>query len=159
MRKNFEKYKGLTLFPRLHEMIAQLYPEHESDDPMFAPFSKRARQAHLRRVVADLFPDSPVVEEAPFGPQLDGGRPYTVDIFLPELRLGFEYQGLQHYTNVPVFIPALGRSQADSQKRQTFANAGITVIEVPYWWTLDLKKMKMEIAAQRPEFRDSMRTS
>ena len=61
-------------------------------------------------------------------------RPMQLDIFIPELNLAFEYQGEQHYTFHYLYGHPEERQMRDAEKKIKCAEAGITLIEVPYWW-------------------------
>src|SRR5690349_2801552 len=120
----------------------------------FAPYHKRGRQFALRRQVEELFPDQAILEEV----ALDRvtrrharGAPWRVDVYLPQLRLALEYQGELHYSDGSMFLPASGRAQIDAEKRAAIQAAGITLIEVPFWWTLDTSRLKAELETRRPD--------
>lgn len=61
-----------------------------------------------------------------------------LDFYIPELSIGFEYQGEQHYR----VLGASGDSvepldlqrNRDQQKKEQCQKLGITLIAVPYWW-------------------------
>ncbi len=59
-----------------------------------------------------------------------------LDIFLPLEKLAFEYQGEHHYGNV--YGAGMGNygemKQRDEEKIEACSEAGITLVEVPYWW-------------------------
>lgn len=88
---------------------------------------------------------------------------------MPALKLGFEFQGQQHYADTMVFglkeqysgvslllslsfpyslriLPA-----RDEQKRLACKRAGISLVEVPYWWDGSLESLAATVADQRPE--------
>lgn len=63
---------------------------------------------------------------------LDG---LELDIFVPELRLGIEYQGQQHFHPVEAWggVAALRTVQGrDQEKRTKCENAGVTLVEIDY---------------------------
>lgn len=66
---------------------------------------------------------------------LDGSSPMELDAWIPSKSLGFEYQGEQHYHqfehNQSLLIE---QQQRDNLKHQSFQNAFVTLINVPYWW-------------------------
>jgi hypothetical protein len=59
-------------------------------------------------------------------------QPMEVDIYVPSLAFGIEYQGLQHFQRVPVFGSFTNQKDRDQEKRKTFQQNGITVVEIPY---------------------------
>jgi len=69
------------------------------------------------------------------------------------LLLTFEFQGIEHYTFQPLFRSLPERQKRDQEKREACSKAGITLIEIPYWWKGDrdslfatLKKVRPDIA-------------
>lgn len=54
-----------------------------------------------------------------------------LDIFIPQLSLGFEVHGNQHFKDT--FNSSLSQKTRDKQRREKCNNLGITLIEIPYW--------------------------
>ena len=57
-----------------------------------------------------------------------------LDIFIPKLKLAFEYHGEQHYLFHYLYGDPAKQQARDAEKKEKCLQAGITVIEVPYWW-------------------------
>ena len=63
------------------------------------------------------------------------GAHLELDVFVPSLRLAFEYQEQHHY--IPsdnVFRSSNYYTQRDAMKKQLAEAKGITFITVPCWW-------------------------
>ena len=91
--------------------------------------SRWKREAELHRLLLKLFPTSRVQREA--SPSWLGRQ--RLDIFLPEKRLGVEYQGRQHYKAIEHFggAEALARTrERDRRKRELCAANGVDLLEV-----------------------------
>jgi hypothetical protein len=61
------------------------------------------------------------------------------DGYNSELKLAFEYQGIQHYRFVPFFQKEITTFeqllQNDAEKKKLSSEHGITLIEIPYQYT------------------------
>lgn len=58
-----------------------------------------------------------------------------LDVYIPELELAFEYQGVQHHQPIH-YGPRLfiKQQERDNEKKELCKSLGITLIDVPYWW-------------------------
>lgn len=95
------------------------------------------------------------------------GRAMEFDVFYESLRLAFEYQGQQHYPGRGFGTGGTGTTRGseeegsrttwqqqvrrDNEKREACKRAGITLIEVPYWWDGTLQALATAIAYYRPD--------
>lgn len=69
-----------------------------------------------------------------------------LDIFLPTLNIAFEYQGRQHFDDIPQhfnFSPAYLLS--DSLKITLSNTYNIRLIHIPYWWDLSVDSLQHTI--------------
>ena len=74
-----------------------------------------------------------------------------LDVFVPKLSLGFEYQGEQHYFDVYQMGAQWRYVERDEQKRKACKENRISLIEVPYWWDCQTETLKATIHEKRPE--------
>jgi hypothetical protein len=74
-----------------------------------------------------------------------------LDIFIPHLSLAFEYQGQHHYTDNYQSGVAKDVQQRDIQKASACLAAGITLIQVPYWWDKSSRFIEKLIFETRPD--------
>jgi hypothetical protein len=74
-----------------------------------------------------------------------------LDIFVPKYSLGFEYQGQQHYFDVYPLPHNRVYVDRDQQKRIACKNAGVTLVEVPFWWDFELESLRATVHQIRPD--------
>jgi len=74
---------------------------------------------------------------------LKSGQKMVLDVYVPSLKLAFEYQGHHHYHDSTMFGIAKSQKRRDDEKQTACKSLGITLIEVPYW----LQRNKESIAA------------
>lgn len=103
-------------------------------------------ETECKRVLEKLF-KRPFNKERPDflrNPVTGGGNNLELDCFNPQLRLGVEYQGCQHYKYTPFFHKNKEAFQnqkyRDEMKRVKCKENGIVLIEVPY--TIDVHEIE-----------------
>lgn len=81
------------------------------------------------------------------------GERMELDLYLPSLRLAFEYHGSQHYLDSRPTTTSilLIQQEKDEEKRRTCKKLDITLIEVPYWWDQQKGSLAASIAKERPD--------
>jgi hypothetical protein len=79
------------------------------------------------------------------------GAIVELDIYLPQIKLAFEYQGEQHFYDIHFLGSKWSQQQRDNEKKQLCIENGITLIEVPYWWDFEKESLMGTIYKQRPE--------
>lgn len=63
------------------------------------------------------------------------GEYFELDIYLPSLKLAFEYQEKHHYTSSDsAYKPLAELKDRDRKKKAAALAKGITLIIVPCWW-------------------------
>jgi hypothetical protein len=72
-------------------------------------------------------------------------------IFIPELSLAFEYQGVGHYFSTSTFGSAFNRQKHDQLKKMHAMQLGITLISIPFWWDKTLSSLANTIHLVRPD--------
>ncbi|MCH8081652.1 MAG: hypothetical protein IID52_04630 [Proteobacteria bacterium] len=112
-------------------------------------------ETHLDSIIKMLFPQYQIERET--SPKWL--RPMRFDIYMPEVRVAIEYQGLQHYRPVERFGGEKGfqkTKKRDALKRKKAAAAGVLVVEFKYNEDLSEKevfgRVSKAIRAQKNAF-------
>jgi hypothetical protein len=126
------------------------YPDVDWDEKALTRRSKKSVQRWLRVLVEQIFPAQEVMEDFRH-PQLRylcTEKMGELDIFLPQLNLALEYHGKQHYVDMASssFAPVEAYAARDLQKQQLCKQAGIVLVEVPFWWDKKLPSLRATIA-------------
>jgi len=102
--------------------------------------------------VTELFPSHRIFEEYTH-PTLTfaTSSKISIDVFVPDLSIGFEYQGAQHYHSSVYFGPVSVRKKRDNEKKREIEGIGLTLIEVPYWWDKTKKGLERIIQRERQD--------
>jgi len=119
---------------------------------------------YLCRVVERLFPQSPIEIDYCPGEKMifsRSGRPIELDIFLPNISLCFEYNGLHHYrwSSMSCSMAVNLQQRRDQEKRVLCTSNGWTIIEIPYWWNLRESSLVLTIRKHRPDLLEGRHTN
>lgn len=117
-------------------MILELIPEYNLDKNKFKKLGKG--QFFLFNIIQELFPNE-IIEYNKKHPEIisNKGRKLELDIFLPNIKIAFEYQGIQHYKeNYFADQKKFNRQQEnDKLKKIKCKEIGISLYCIPYTWS------------------------
>eukprot|EP01126_Amoeba_proteus_P063446 TRINITY_DN8747_c0_g5_i1.p1 TRINITY_DN8747_c0_g5~~TRINITY_DN8747_c0_g5_i1.p1 ORF type:complete len:215 (-),score=55.83 TRINITY_DN8747_c0_g5_i1:512-1156(-) len=98
--KLLKKYGGIP------KILKAFYPHVKWDLKKFSPttFGKKT-QKRLKDSLQEVFTELEIIEEYRFQEFFfpGSGRPVEVDIYIPKIKLAFEYQGEHHYNHSQLF--------------------------------------------------------
>jgi hypothetical protein len=72
-------------------------------------------------------------------------------VYIPQYCLAFEYQGEPHFFSTIAHGSARSRKENDSLKAQFAKDAGITLIQIPFWWDNMIGSLAATIHKYRPD--------
>eukprot|EP01127_Copromyxa_protea_P017809 TRINITY_DN5486_c0_g1_i1.p1 TRINITY_DN5486_c0_g1~~TRINITY_DN5486_c0_g1_i1.p1 ORF type:complete len:518 (+),score=38.37 TRINITY_DN5486_c0_g1_i1:202-1755(+) len=132
------KCGGVSLLKKnggLAELLPLYFPYFRWDPKQFIYKAKKSSQRNLRLSLSEIFPGNQILEDF-LHPQLrfSSQMKMEIDLWLPERQKAFEYQGEQHFKDLPVLGDLSSYQMRDSEKQEKCANSGIELTIIPYWW-------------------------
>ena len=121
----------------IYYLLSQVYPQYQWDKKFFSIRAKRSAQRDLFRYISSLFNDKYQIIENYKHSMLSfrSGSFCEIDVFIPELNMGFEYNGEHHYDDHPAFGLIDLYIKRDIDKEFLCKKLGIPLIVVPYWFS------------------------
>ena len=107
----------------------------------------RSSQRWLFLQLQKLFPGEEIIEDY-FHPEISRKSGYHVqfDVFLVNKKIAFEYNGIQHYEDIPSAFAAIEMFQyRDNEKEILCSDFGIKLIVIPYWWDNKIDSLQKTI--------------
>eukprot|EP01114_Cavostelium_apophysatum_P023123 TRINITY_DN8611_c0_g1_i1.p1 TRINITY_DN8611_c0_g1~~TRINITY_DN8611_c0_g1_i1.p1 ORF type:complete len:602 (+),score=131.87 TRINITY_DN8611_c0_g1_i1:58-1863(+) len=144
----------------LIQMLKVAYPEQQWERSNFEVKSRA--QAHLHAIMIDTFPSTEIHSNFlhPKFKYEKSDHPIELDIFIPSLKLAFEYHGAQHFERPfgQQFLASAAEDRLgkDQQRRDACLAEGITLIEIPFWWDGSRFSILATIAKCRPDLAHSL---
>jgi len=132
--KDIQKEGGGWLLQKhgsLFDLLKRVYPESNWDvDFLGSSFSQKQLFQFLKkfRSLADIKMNYR-------HPQLchsKSNKKMELDVYIPSLKLAFEFQGGQHYKQTP-YSSLRKQLERDTEKKEACKQLGISLIELPYW--------------------------
>ena len=137
-------------------LLRTLYPNEEWESKVSNRAPMKSTQRWLYITISSLLPHQHLIEDyhhplVKFS-QSELGVEY--DIFLPSLNLGVEYQGEQHFDDLPSgFAPLNLYQRRDVEKHSlSRSNSFISLLSVPYWWNLSPCSLLSSFKSTFPSF-------
>jgi len=134
--------------------LRERYPnERWQEETFLGRGYRKASQRWLASTLRQLLPDEEILENSSHSSLRDQGtgEALQLDVFLPQLKLAFEYQGTQHYEQLPVYGQTSTTMTRDAAKDALCDAHGITLIQVPYWWNKKRGALLASILGRRPD--------
>jgi len=135
-------------------LLSEVYPDYLWDQEKFSHnTSRKTTQWHLYKIFGEIIPHLEILEDYvhPFLHFKDTGRPMYFDVYVPSLSIAMEYCGYHHYHDHPLFGNAPLYQKRDEEKRSISKSAGITIVEIPYWWQHDKESIQATLHLHRPD--------
>jgi DNA ligase-1 len=140
--------------------ISRTYAGAAATQKDVAEEPSKPRRKLLQPWVSDsltaLFPKVPIVEEYELVD--DKTKQSTIlDVYVPSMKLAFDYQSQQRYAREGVFGNVTLRLERDEEKEAACKAKGITLITVPFWWDREHDSLAATIFEKRPDLKNEFK--
>jgi len=148
---------GVSLVPNVKSFIQLLRlfsPLKKWEEDEFKSSFRKAYQNHLLQQMRRLFPREKEIREEyhhPFLIYTETGCKMELDVFVENLAFAMEYQGLHHFGDIAQLGNTTITMMSDKEKRTKCSEIGLTLIEVPYWWSGQAVVLKNSLLSLRPD--------
>ena len=134
--KRKEDWYRISFASYLYPYLVDVYPEENWKKSKFQIRSKKSKQRLLYTSLCKEFPHYLILEDY-FHPLLHYVNYLQLDIFIPCVNLALEYNGEQHYDDIPnAFSYQECYRSNDEYKKIICLKQNICIYSVPYWATL-----------------------
>ena len=122
----------INLFRRLNE----IFPDEKWKRKNFLLRAKRTHQRLLFSMIEQIYPPHLIIENYRHPHLLYNSEiPLEYDIFIPALNLALEYQGEQHFDDMPATFPGIELFLMRDQWKESFSEQLLVrLIYIPFWW-------------------------
>ena len=97
--------------------------------------SKKAKQWLLTVIIQKRYPNDYIIENYHHPKLTSPNRKLELDLFIPSMNVALEYQGEQHFDDIPgCFSPIDMYKERDTLKIELCNTMQIKLISIPYWW-------------------------
>ena len=130
----------------LPRTLKLFYPHENWKKSNFQIRKKKTIQRLLFSFIQKIYPSLLIFEDY-FHPKLiQAKNNYELDIFIPSLQLALEYQGEQHYDDIPGAFAGIDLFQSrDEAKEKLAKELNIKIIYIPYWWDQSLSSLQSSL--------------
>ena len=142
---------GTYSFKHLFQGLKTLFPSYTWNKHFFSHRSKKSKQRIVFVCLNQIFNGRyPLIEDYILHRSLlsqDIKNHLEIDVFLPSLNLAVEYQGEQHYEDIPsAFSQVELYSNRDQSKVKLCNSLNISLLVIPYWWDSSLFSLKSTLS-------------
>eukprot|EP00026_Physarum_polycephalum_P002682 Phypoly_transcript_02690.p1 GENE.Phypoly_transcript_02690~~Phypoly_transcript_02690.p1 ORF type:complete len:880 (+),score=98.16 Phypoly_transcript_02690:33-2672(+) len=109
-------------------------------------------QNYLWECLQRIFPQRSIEVNSRNNIKNSSGGWLELDLGIPDLRLGFEFQDAHHYITSWYYHQGVSSAQErDKTKGDILRSQGKTLISIPCWWDGSIKSLRESILFERPD--------
>eukprot|EP01125_Pyxidicula_operculata_P014354 TRINITY_DN4776_c0_g1_i3.p1 TRINITY_DN4776_c0_g1~~TRINITY_DN4776_c0_g1_i3.p1 ORF type:complete len:452 (+),score=28.18 TRINITY_DN4776_c0_g1_i3:387-1742(+) len=137
-----------------YKFFNNFYSEYYWEEKKFIDVVKKSSQRWLLIKLKEIIKGDAEFNEDFLYPFIDDESKQNVelDIWIPNYRLAFEYQGEQHYSNVKQSCALFEKYLMNDKRKQKLCDIhGISLITIPYWWDGEMASLISTISEKRAD--------
>ena len=136
----------------LYKSLKQFYPSEKWKKENIICRNKKSVQRLLFAFTQKIYP-SLLIFENYFHPKLISidNSILELDIYIPALQLTLEYQGEQHYDDMPAaFAMSEFLQRRDEIKERIASDYALKIVYIPFWWDHSLSSLQSSLQSSVP---------
>lgn len=125
------------------------------------PKTKWKKETQMIRAMSELFPGSEYIVNGYYSWLLSPkGMAMQLDWYCPDVKVGCEFNGQQHYEQVKYFQKTkkafMYQQSCDSIKSKLCKDRGITLLSIPYNISVTVQFMREQLKKENPSLYDAL---
>ena len=135
--------------------LKKIFPNEKFPKKLMKTRTKKANQRLLFSLSNEIYSNYFIIEDYKHPlicfKEMEGLIPVEFDIFIPSLYLAMEYQGAQHYDDIPSgFANMESYLHRDQLKMKLSIDHNVKLIIIPYWWDFSAQSLITTINSYSP---------
>ena len=149
-----QKYGGLT------EVLRLVYSDQKWNQKDIQNRTKKSSQRWLKLCLSQMWNNSFLVLENYQEQTIQHtlGNNIELDVYIPNLNMGFEYQGQHHYDDLPNAFPPIEVIKKRDAEKSALCNESINLVVIPYWWDNSYESIHITLLQLYPHFVPPLQT-
>ena len=119
---------------RILQLLQRVFPNEIWDKKTFSTRGKKTTQRLLYSMTQKFFPQLNVYEDYRHPVIVSANSYLEFDLFIPSINIAFEYQGEQHYFELPHSSKIELSHNREEVKASLAIENQISLIVIPFWW-------------------------
>ena len=129
---------------KVYSSLKLIYPNEKWNKKLFQFRVKKTKQRLLYAKMNSIFPQHLILEDY----RKFTFIPLELDIYIPSLNMALEFQGEQHFNDIPSGFQNLESYQSnDKLKIELVDQVSIKLVLIPYWWDLSISTLMITLRA------------
>ena len=146
-KKDWYRLLGIhSSHQNMFDLLKEFYPSEKWKKSNFQIRAKKTTQRLLFSFTQKIYPSLLLIEDYYHPKLIFEEINLELDIFIPALQLALEYQGQQHYDDMPAVFGTIELLLSrDEAKEKLAKDHSIKIIYIPFWWDQSLSSLRSSL--------------